>query len=51
MHHVLGSNQSNRLKTQIEFNTQKKNESIKNGDKCRKSLYRLMNCNVCVKAM
>ena len=43
MHSVLEFNQSQRLNPYVKFNTQKKIEADKNGDKDRKVLYKLMN--------
>ena len=43
MYRVLESNQSQSLKTYIEFNTQKIVEAEKNNDKDEKTLYKLMN--------
>ena len=40
-------NQSQWLKQYVEFNTQKKIEAEKNGDKDGKVLYKLMNNVVC----
>ena len=43
IHRVLEFNQSQWLKPCVEFNTEKRVEAEKNGDKDRKALYRLMN--------
>ena len=43
MHSVLEFNQSQRLNPYVKFNTQKKIEADKNGDKDRNVLYKLMN--------
>ena len=43
IHCVLELNQSQCLKRYTEFNTQKRIEAGKNGDKDGKALYRLMN--------
>ena len=43
MHPVLGFNQAHWLKPYIEFNTQKRIGTEKNGDKDGKALYKLMN--------
>ena len=40
---VLEFNQSQWLKPYVEFNTEKRVEAEKNGDKDRKALYKLMN--------
>ena len=43
MHSVLEFNQSQRLNPYVKFNTQKKIEADKNGDKDRKVLYKILN--------
>ena len=43
IHRVLKFNQSQWLKPYIEFNTKKRIEAEKNGDKDGKTLYKLMN--------
>ena len=43
IHCVLEFNQSQWLKQYVEFNTQKRIEAAKNGDKDGKALYKLMN--------
>ena len=43
IHRVLELHQSQWLKPYIEFNTQKRIETEKNGDKNGKALYKLMN--------
>ena len=43
IHRVLEVNQSQWLKTYIEFNTQKKNRTRKNNDRDGKAFYKLMN--------
>ena len=43
IHRVLEVNQSQWLKTYIEFNTHKKIEPEKNNDRDGKALYKLMN--------
>ena len=44
IHCVLEFNQSEQLKPYVEFNSQKRIEVGKSGDKDRKALYKLMNC-------
>ena len=51
LHHVLEFNQSQWLKQCVEFNTQKRIEAEKNGDKDGKALYKLMNNAVYGKTM
>ena len=51
MHRVIEFNQSQRLKQNVEFNTQKRIEAEKNGDKDVKALYKLMNNTAYGKAM
>ena len=46
IHCVLEFNQSQWLKQYVEFNTQKRTEAEKNGDKDGKALYKLMNNTV-----
>ena len=43
IHPVLVFNQSQWLKLYVKFNTKKNNRSSKNGNKDRKTLYKLMN--------
>ena len=43
IHCILEFNQSQWLKQYVEFDTHKKNKSIKNADKDGKALYKLMN--------
>ena len=43
MHRIVELNQSQRLKPYIEFNTHKRKETERNGDKDGKGLYKLMN--------
>ena len=43
MHRLPEFNQSQWLKQYVEFNTQKRIEAEKNGDKDGKALYKLMN--------
>ena len=51
IHHVLEFNQSQWLKPYVEFNTQKRIEAEKNGDKDGKTLYKLMSNAVYSKTM
>ena len=51
MHHIFQFNQSQWLKEYVEFNTHKKIEAEKNGDKDGKVLYKLMNNAVYRKTM
>ena len=51
LHRVLEFNQSQWLKQCVEFNTQKRIEAEKNGDKDGKALYKLMKNTVYEKAM
>ena len=51
IHRVLEFNESQWLKSYIEFNTQKVIEAEKNRDKDKKLLYRLMDSAVYGKAM
>ena len=51
IHCVLEFSQCQWLKQYVEFNTQKKNRSRKNGDKYGKALFQLMNNAACGKAM
>ena len=51
IHRILEFNQSQWLKQYIEFNTQKRTEAEKNGDKDGKVLYRLTNNTVYSKMM
>ena len=51
IHHVLEFNESQWLKSYIEFNTQKVIEAEKNRDKDKKLLYRLMDNAVYGKAV
>ena len=51
IHHVLEFNQSQWLKPYVEFNTQKRIEAEKNGDKDGKTLYKLMRNAVYSKTM
>ena len=51
MHHVLEFNQSQWLKAYVEFNTQKRIEAEKNGDKDREALCKLMRNAICGKTM
>ena len=46
MYRVLEFNQSQRLRRYVEFNTQKRIEAERNGDKDGKALYKLMNNTV-----
>ena len=51
IHRVLEFNQSQWLKQYVEFNTHKKIEAEKNGDKYGKALYKLMNNAIYGKTM
>ena len=51
LHHALEINQSQWLKQCVEFNTQKRIEAEKNGDKDGKALYKLMKNTVYEKTM
>ena len=51
MHRVLEFNQLQQLKPYIEFNTKKRIEAEKNGDKDGKALYKLKNNDVYGKKM
>ena len=51
IHHLLDFNQSQWLKQYIEFNTKKRIDAEKNGDKDAKALYKLMNNAVYSKTM
>ena len=51
IHHLLEFNQSQWLKPYVEFNTQKRIEAEKNGDKDGKTLYKLMSNAVYSKTM
>ena len=51
IHRALEFNQSQWLKQHVEFNTQKRLEAEKNGDKDGKALYKLMNNAVYGKTM
>ena len=51
IHRILEFNQSQWLKQYVDFNTQKRIEAEKNGDKDRKALYKLMNNSVYRKTM
>ena len=51
MHRLLEFNQFQWLKQYVEFNTQKRIEAEKNGDKDGKALYKLMNNAVYEKTM
>ena len=51
IHHVLELNLSQWLKLYVEFNTQKRKDVGKNGDKDGKTLYKLMNSDVYDKTM
>ena len=51
IHRVLEFNQSQWLKQYVEFNTQKRIEAEKNGDKDRKAFYKLINNAVYGKTM
>ena len=51
MYHILELNQSQWLKQYVQFNTQKRIEVEKNGEKDGKALYKLINNAVYGKTM